>query len=114
MSKHIYTPFFYIIKDIITEKYYAGYNSTSDYTLFMTSEGYTTSSNYVNMLLSQHGFERFKIMKIKLFDSKEKAYSYETRFLRKVDAANNKKFINMHNNVMVHPKVKKEIAPIIR
>lgn len=99
MPKCIYKPFFYIIQDTKTKKYYAGYNSTSDHKLFMTDMGYKTSSTYVKMLIEQHGLDRFRIIKIRLFDTKEQAYTYESRFLRKVDAANNKKFINLHNNI---------------
>lgn len=103
MPKCIYKPFFYIIQDTKTKKYYAGYNSTSDYKLFMTDMGYKTSSTYVKMLIAEHGLGRFQIIKIRLFETKEQAYIYESRFLRKVDAANNKKFINLHNNIGKSP-----------
>lgn len=40
----------------------------------------------------------FVINRIRSFDDKKSAYDYETRFLKKVDAANNECFINLHSN----------------
>ena len=94
--------FFYIIKYIgQNQEYHASYYagmSSSNSSEFMTKTGYCTTGSVVLELISQEGIESFTIEKIRLFDSSEDAYDYETRFLNKVDARNNIKFMNFHNN----------------
>jgi hypothetical protein len=63
----------------------------------MTKNGYTTNSKKINQIIEEHGIETFEVVKIRLV---EDAYDYETRFLRKVNAAKNKKFYNGHNNTL--------------
>jgi hypothetical protein len=93
------TPYFYIIQHIPSERYYAGckINRFADSSNLMTSHGYKTTSKIVKDLIKKDGLESFKILKIKHFSSPEETLYYETHFLQKVNAAENSKFINLHN-----------------
>jgi hypothetical protein len=95
-----YTPFFYVIRNVQTGKYYAGskYAKDANPDTFMTDGGYTTSSPVINKIISQSGLFVFEIVKIRKFTIGEDAHLYETRFLEKVDARNNDTFYNTHNN----------------
>jgi hypothetical protein len=92
-------PYFYIIRHIPTQKYYAGckINSSANSSDFMTESGYKTTSKIIKELIKKDGLESFEILKIKHFDSSDKTLLYETRFLIKVNAAENPKFLNLHN-----------------
>lgn len=96
----IYTPYFYIIQDIRDGMYYAGakwaYDAHPDN--FMVEGGYETSSNTIKELISQYGLCNFIIRRIKIFVTGNEAYNYETRFLRKINAAAHPRFYNKHNN----------------
>jgi hypothetical protein len=80
-------------------KYYAGckINAKANSSDLMTSTGYKTTSKIVKRLIKTDGLESFKILKIKHFTTADLAIQYETRFLCKVKAADNCKFLNMHN-----------------
>jgi hypothetical protein len=92
-------PYFYIIKHKSTQKYYAGckINSTADSSNLMTEHGYKTTSKVIKELIKKDGLNAFEILKIKHFNTPEKALYYETKFLQKVNAAENPKFFNRHN-----------------
>jgi hypothetical protein len=92
-------PYFYIIKHIITQKYYAGckINSRADSSNFMTECGYQTSSNVIKDLILKDGLSSFNIIRIKHFETPSAALTYETRFLMKINAAENIMFYNRHN-----------------
>lgn len=92
-------PYFYIIKHIPTGKYYAGckINSKADSSNLMTENGYKTTSKIIKNLIKIDGLNSFKILKIKHFKSSDKALDYETKFLVKVNAAENEMFFNQHN-----------------
>ena len=94
------TPYFYIIQHVNSGKYYAGskYSKNSNPLKLLVEEGYTTSSKIVNKIIENEGLKSFVVRKIKTFNSQIEAYEYETKFLQKVDAANNDSFINLHNN----------------
>lgn len=96
----IYIPYFYIIQEVATGMYYAGskYGRDANPENFMVEDGYTTSSRTIKSLIAERGLESFIIRKIRIFQSGEEAYDYETRFLRKIDAASHAKFYNRHNN----------------
>jgi hypothetical protein len=98
----IYQPYFYIIQDISNGMYYAGakWGKDANPETFMVEGGYTTSSNTIKELILKHGIGRFIVRKIRCFDSAEKTYNYETKFLKRIDAKNNKSFYNSHNNVL--------------
>jgi hypothetical protein len=96
----IYTPYFYIIQDVRNGIYYAGskYGKDADPSNFMIEGGYTTTSNTVRKIIRQFGLNSFAIRKIKKFEKAEDALQYEKRFLLKVNARNNPRFYNGHNN----------------
>lgn len=66
----------------------------------MVEHGYKTSSEYVLDIIKRNGLNAFVIRKIKIFETSQEVYSYETKYLRKVGAAKNDVFINKHNNGM--------------
>ena len=92
-------PYFYIIQHIPSQKYYAGckINFSADPCNLMTPKGYKTTSKIVKKLIEKDGLDSFLILKIKLFKNSSDALCYESRFLKKVNAAENAKFINLHN-----------------
>jgi len=96
----IYTPYFYIIQDKRNGMYYAGakWGEDAHPSTFMVEGGYTTRSNIINELIGRCGLINFTIRKIRSFDTAEEAQTYETRFLRRVDAKRNPSFYNAHNN----------------
>lgn len=81
--------------------YYVGakWGKNSNPNLFMTKTGYKTSSPRIKELIKLEGLDSFRIRKIKIFDCADKVQKYENRFLVKINAANNPKFFNRHNNV---------------
>ena len=93
----MHTPYFYIIEDVITKQLYVGskFGSDANPSTFWIEGGYITSSKTVKDLVEEFGLKRFSIRKLKPMKN---AYEYETRFLQKVDAKNNPKFYNGHNN----------------
>ena len=92
-------PYFYIIKHIPSQKYYAGckINSKANSLNLMTEGGYQSSSKIIKELIIKDSLSQFNIIRVKHFDTSEEALLYETRFLTKVNAANNIMFYNRHN-----------------
>jgi len=88
-------PIFYIIQNLITLKYYAGYKSNKK--PFMLNGGYITSSKIVKDIIRNEGISAFRIMKIRYFATGKEAQCYEERFLKKVDARDNDRFYNLCN-----------------
>jgi hypothetical protein len=93
------TPYFYIIRHIPSQKYYAGckINSLADSSNLMTNGGYQTTSKVIRDIIKHDGLASFEVLKIKHFNSSGEALSYESRFLQKVNAAENPQFFNLHN-----------------
>jgi alpha-D-ribose 1-methylphosphonate 5-triphosphate diphosphatase PhnM len=93
------SPYFYIIKHIPTGTYYAGckMNKEADSSNLMTPKGYKTTSKIVKRLIKTDGLDSFIVLKVKHFTKPEQALIYETRFLTKVNAAENTRFLNKHN-----------------
>lgn len=97
----IYQPYFYIIQHKTTGIYYAGSKYAKDDSnpdMFMQSGGYFTSSNIIKALIETDGAEAFIIRKIRVFETGEEARTYETRFLKRINARSNRRFYNRHNN----------------
>lgn len=92
-------PYFYIIKHKPTQKYYAGckINSSADSSNLMAENGYKTTSKVIKELIKKDSLNAFEILKIKHFNTPEETLCYETKFLQKVNAAENPKFFNKHN-----------------
>jgi hypothetical protein len=98
MPQTIYTSkFFYVIRDRRNGMLYAGckFAEDSNPNTFMTEDGYKTSSKDIQQIIDQEGLDTFEIVKLRIMDD---PLDYETRFLRKVNAAANPKFYNCHNN----------------
>lgn len=94
----IYTPYFYIIQEISSGRYYAGSKYSRSANPDLLLKEYFTSSTLIKDIVSSKGAEAFVIRKIRTFKTKNQAYEYETKFLMKVDAKKNPKFFNKHNN----------------
>ena len=111
----IYQPYFYVIQDNRNGTYYAGskYGKDADPTNFMKPGGYLTSSNTIKAIIEQHGHDTFIIRKIKKFENAEDVYNHETKFLMRVDAKNNERFYNGHNNnwkSFPNPEIRKRVG----
>lgn len=95
--------YFYIIKFLETDQYYAG----SRYTKTLTETNinndlwkrYFTSSKIIKILIKTFGKNAFVIEKIKIFNNQYDAKNYEIRFLKRIDAKNNPKMLNQSNSV---------------
>ena len=99
----IYQPYFYVIQDVRNGMYYAGakwakWAKDADQKELLKEGGYKTSSKIINSSIEEFGLETFIIRKIKVFETSSEAHNYETKFLKKVNAKNNSKFYNKHNN----------------
>lgn len=98
-----YVPYFYIIQNVNSGKYYAGCRYQNSKSVANPSEllkegGYYTSSKPIHKIMEIEGPNSFVIRKIKTFHTAEDCLNHETRFLKRVDAKNNENFYNMHNN----------------
>jgi len=93
-------PYFYILQHIKSGLFYAGvrYAKGCDSNDLMTELGYKTSSKRIAHLIEEDGLDSFIIRKLRHFDSAEDAIKHETKFLNKVDARSNEKFLNASNN----------------
>ena len=91
-------PYFYIIEDVQTNQLYAGvkYAADADPDLLMTEGGYLTSSSVVAERVEQDGPSRFAVRKVRLMTDKDHALRYEHRFLWKVRAPSNPRFLNQN------------------
>ena len=103
MTNTTYIPYFYIICHRKSGKFYAGSRFVNSRCVanpveFMKEKGYNTSSKEVNHLIESEGLESFDVLRMKTFTDGESAYNYETKFLKKVNAKDNPKFINRSNN----------------
>lgn len=100
MTIYPHQPYFYVIQDIRNGIYYVGskFGKDANPNKFMVEGGYHTSSKTINKLIKKHGLEIFIVRKIKTFKKASDAYLYEKRFLEKVNARNNNKLYNRHNN----------------
>ncbi len=93
-------PYVYIVKYEPTKQYYIGVKFAVGCSpeTFWVDDGYYTSSPTIHTLILENGEESFTIKRIRIFNTPEEAYSYETRLLRRVRARTNPKFLNKHEN----------------
>lgn len=82
--------YFYIIEHISSGRLYAGSRTAKNCSPceLLKSDGYKTSSNIVKKILKEEGIGSFKVRFIKEFEDSIETLEWETRFLKKVDAAN--------------------------
>lgn len=92
------TPYFYIIQHVRAGKYYAGYKggSNPDSRNLMQPDGYQTSSKIIGEIVKNEGLEAFVVRKIRHFQSGQDAFSYETKFLKRIGVPNNQVWYNRH------------------
>ncbi len=102
-------PYFYIIEHIPSGKYYAGvrFAKNCNKNELLKEDGYQTSSKVVKDIINTEGLNSFKIRKIKEFNNKFDAMEYEVKFLQKVDAMHNDRFLNLNNAVSTTYNCKK-------
>jgi len=91
--KYHYT---YLITDNLNGKFYYGVHST-DYDPECIHQ-YHSSSKHLNSLIRNLGIENFRKEVRRYFDSREEANKWESKVLRRIDAANNEMFYNKNNN----------------
>lgn len=92
-------PYTYILFFPTTNQYYYGVRwakgcSPSD--LFVS---YFTSSSTIRKLIKEHGKEAFTFRVSRIFQTPKEAIDHETRFLKRVSAASNAKFLNKRENL---------------
>jgi hypothetical protein len=63
----------------------------------MKKFGYQTSSKHIRDIISVDGLESFSILRIRHFNDSSTTFKYENKFLNRVDAMRNSKFINRSN-----------------
>lgn len=92
--------YFYIIKHITTGRYYAGcrYAVGCTPSELLSENGYITSSLIVKDIISKEGISSFIIDRIRTFETRDGAFVYESKFLKKVKASTNRRFINTSEN----------------
>jgi hypothetical protein len=90
-------PFTYLIYCKPTDQYYYGsrYGKGCHPSQLWTT--YYTSSKVVKQLILEHGEDAFDVKITKIFDSREHARQWEYRFLCKIKASTNSKWLNQHN-----------------
>lgn len=90
-------PYFYIIKEILSGKQYAGsrWRDGCSPDELLTPTGYKTSSNIINKLLLENGLDSFQIIEVLEMSD---PYKYETKFLIENDCAGSDLWFNLHNN----------------
>ena len=99
-STNTYTPYFYIIRHISSQKLYAGsrYAKNCHPDEFMQPNGYTTSSTIINSIIKSEGLESFEILRIDINCDGLHPHDYETAFLEINDCADLDNWFNKHNN----------------
>jgi hypothetical protein len=92
-------PYFYLIQHKLSQRLYAGVKySNPDSSNFMTETGYKTHSKVVKSIIEEEGLSVFDTITIKHFDTPDAAREYESRYLLKVSARTNPKFLNLSNS----------------
>lgn len=94
---HDRIPFTYIISHLSQDVHYYGVRFCRKCNPNELGVTYFSSSKAVKRRISQYGIADFKFEVRQTFDSVEKALEWETRFLKKVKAAQSNKWLNMHN-----------------
>ena len=88
------TPYTYMVTFLPTNQKYYGVRFAKNCTTEDLGKTYFTSSATIHNLIKEHGKDSFKFEVRKLFNNKEDALRWETRFLTKVKALHNPIFLN--------------------
>ena len=90
-------PFTYHLYHIPTDQHYYGVRYKKDCSPDDLWNTYFSSSPIVHQLIEQHGKDSFVPTVRKVFRLAEQAVSWESKFLSKVNAQHNDKWLNRHN-----------------
>ena len=90
-------PFTYILHYLPTNQYYYGSRYAKGCHPSQLWTTYYTSSKKIKQLISEHGTDVFRAKITRTFNTKEEARVWEHKFLKKVKASNNPKWLNQHN-----------------
>lgn len=90
-------PFTYHLYHTPTGKHYYGVRYCKECSPEDLWTVYYTSSSVVHKLIEQYGKESFIPTVRKIFETSEQAVSWETKFLIRVNAQHNDKWLNRHN-----------------
>jgi hypothetical protein len=63
----------------------------------MRPKGYQTTSKVIRKIIKNEGLNAFRVERIKHFDTAQDVLSYESRFLKRVNAKDNPNFFNQCN-----------------
>ena len=98
------TPYTYLLKHIPTNTFYYGcrYAKGCHPTEFWND--YKTSSKYIKQLIEEYGVDSFIFEIRKTFTDVKKARFWETRVLKRMNAANRNDFINKTDNISISPE----------
>jgi len=97
-SNTIYTPFTYCITFTITGQKYYGVRYAKNCHPSQLWTTYFTSSSIIKNLINLHGTDVFLYEIRKTFLSATDACNYEHKFLTKINAAKNPKWLNLSNS----------------
>ena len=96
-------PYTYSIKFLSTGQYYYGVKYSLGCHPSELGTKYLSSSKVVKALIQEHGLDKFEFTVRRIFSSADKAKEHETKFLKRVNARSNPKFLNKHNNDSFYP-----------
>lgn len=91
------TPFFYIITHKVSKKRYAGCKTSKGCHPSQLWSTYFTSSNIINNIIKNEGRNIFSVEIRNIFNSVDECLTYETNFLKKINASHNQNWFNLHN-----------------
>lgn len=93
-------PYFYIIKDKLSGKMYAGcrYARGCTPSELLKIDGYLTSSTKIKRMIEENGISSFEIIRIDTNCDGMHPIDYETLFLEVNDCSKNERWLNFHNN----------------
>jgi hypothetical protein len=96
-----YQPYTYLIRFIPTGQLYYGCSYANNKNRISHPSqlwnSYFTSSEIIKKLINEYGVDSFEVVSSKNHKDKETTLLWEHRFLRRVDAKNNSRFLNQHN-----------------
>lgn len=91
------TPYAYHLYHTPTEKHYYGIRYSKNCSPSDLWNTYFSSSKIVHSLIKEYGKDSFVVTVRKVFDNIDKAILWETKFLTKINAKDNDKWLNQHN-----------------
>lgn len=90
-------PYTYHLYHIPTDRHYYGVRYKKDCSPDDLWKTYFSSSDIVHELIEQYGKESFKVKVRKIFTTAEEAIMWESKFLQRINAHRNEKWLNRSN-----------------